>query len=441
MDPSRDDRTRPRVSRATSLRLERQKNSGPVSSNQDNPIPLGGSSVAAPQTRDPSPTKLPVGSFRRAASVRQPSGASAPPEAASHRRHGSTSSIRLRQNDVSGSRPAQGPVLRPVKESAFSKDENSKPSVATTGKVKPTTRQVSAQSRTASRESVNLRGAGKGKQEVPVTDSKALSNYTENSSARHRDSALGSTQAQSKELTSTAASTSGVQRRDAAQSQSLVDSSLELLQLHAIHSRAGKTQREWIESARKSYESQFMEIVAFREAVQAREKDLLMQRNASAVIEWGSRAGGDTLARRVQVLSSTLDEAWHLSSPTGRYSSIVQAFEHWYENATKLTVDSSTRSKGFQARSIVTEGLGDGWKAEVAALQDSLLQGANDILSLGDVEGESDIVRAITLALELIKNMLEELELMESVEQNIVQQQRGRVKASLNDLTREVSKQ
>jgi hypothetical protein len=438
MDPRKSDPQRPRVSRATSLRLERQKHSEPSGSIQGNPGPGAESSEAIPKARDPSPTKLPVGSFRRTNSVRQASGVSAQTETSSHRRHGSASSIGQPRNDGSTRRPAQASTLRSVKESLLSKDSEDKPRPPIAQKVTPTARQPAAHARTVSQGNVNLQSARKDKQQVPLTEPKASPPRTRHASSHPRNASLGSMQAPSREQRSIAASSSSTQRSVTLRSDNLVESSLELLQLHAIHSRSGKTQREWMESARKFYESQFKEVVAFKDAMKAREVDLLVQRNAAAVIEWGSRTGGDTLERRVQVLSSTLDEAWQLSNPTGQYTSIVQAFEHWHENAAKLQERPSTGSKASQQPLNVVEGLGDGWKAEVATLQEGLLQAANDILSLGDIEGESDIVRSITLVLELINNMLEELELMESIEQHIVQQQRGWVQSSLNELRRDI---
>lgn len=216
-----------------------------------------------------------------------------------------------------------------------------------------------------------------------------------------------------------------------AQQTVLTEPPLELLQLHAIHSRSGRTQQEWTESARKFYEARFLDLVSVKKALEARELDLLLQRNAAAIIDWGARSGGANLERKIQVLSTTLDDVWQLTKPTGRYTLLVLAFEHWYDTAGGVNAQQAGHSRS-------TEGLGDGWKAELATLQEELLLAANATLSLGDVEGDSDIARVVGLVLEMVKNMLEEVELMESIEQAVVVQQQAWVQSTLDELRQEI---
>ena len=432
MEPSKGQQAGPRISRATSLRLERPKANGQDANVGHKPDLNPKSIEDIPKTRDPSPTKLPVGCFRKGSSVRQASGAVSQVATTAHKRQSSASSVNLR-GETLFTRPSQQPSLNTVKEASTVRDGESKSKPPTTRKVAPS---VGPHTRNGSKGNSDIRRANDEKLK-PKSTSGIVVPETKQRPGHTRTPSLGLAKVQAKASQRGASSDLGSQREGhSVHRHTLLDSSLELLQLHAIHSKSARTQCEWIESARKFYAGEFRKIVSFKEALNTREKDLFMQRNASALIQWGSRSGVDTLERRLQVLSTVLDDVWQLSSPTGRCTSIVMAFEHWYENAAESQECQSGTKRSAGTAVNATEGLGDGWKAEVLSLQEKMLEAANSILSLGEIESESDIARTIGLLLEQIKNMLEELELMHSIEQLMVLQQQFWVRRSIDELSR-----
>ena len=222
----------------------------------------------------------------------------------------------------------------------------------------------------------------------------------------------------------------------ALQNQEFLESTLELAQLHIIHSKAALTQAEWAESARRALEKQHDELMELKRSLDERDRADAMQRNAKAIVSWMNRAGSDTLHRRIKVISKVLDDFWQLTSLGGRYVAVVEAFEHWYDAATEPRSEHERQGGGEEFRTRqVTVGLGDGWKAEVDSLQDKLVQAAQDILSLGDIDPDAELARCIALLSEMTHNMLEELEALLFIEQSLVLQEQFWMQASLDHLT------
>ena len=208
-----------------------------------------------------------------------------------------------------------------------------------------------------------------------------------------------------------------------------LDANMELLHLHALHRGSGKVQKEWFESAKESYRKQFDSLVSLNATLNEREKDMVEQHNAAAMMAWGSQGGGHTIERKLQVLSSAVAEACELTASDGKYTLALQAFEHWYEAAEDT---QRRRLDRKNTRVDFLEGLGDGWKAEMTGLQARVVQVSNNILSLGDVHEKSDLSRCVTSLSEMLMNMLEELEMMQFIEEAMVGQEHIWVQTSID---------
>lgn len=213
-----------------------------------------------------------------------------------------------------------------------------------------------------------------------------------------------------------------------------LESSLELLHSHFLHHKSAKVQAEWKASAKSSYKKQFESIAALNASLNEQDKDAAEQNNAESIMAWGSHNGADTIERKVRVLSIVVSEAWDLTEPHGKYTMAMQAFGHWYDSAEEVQ-KHRLDDRGFTGvRVDIMEGLGDGWKAEISALQGRLLQAANSLLTLGEIQGQSDLSRCMLVLSEMIENMLEELELVENIEDAMVKQEEFWVRNSINRL-------
>lgn len=220
-------------------------------------------------------------------------------------------------------------------------------------------------------------------------------------------------------------------------SRETLDPRLELLHLHAIHRSSHKTQDQWQEHAFNHYRQKF-------ECLQTRDKELnqleieaLTQTNATAIISWGSQGNG--LEKQIQALSRVVDQVDHLTSKNGKYSLAILAFEHWIDSVTDLQTQRA-RSRGRTGPNVI-EGLGDGWLAEIESLQIKLVNYADIMLGIADIStAGTDIGRTITVVSEMLKNMLEELDMVLSIERNTVEEEKDWMEGSIATITNQLNK-
>jgi hypothetical protein len=211
-----------------------------------------------------------------------------------------------------------------------------------------------------------------------------------------------------------------------------LEPTLELLHLHTMHRDSARVQQEWHESARTSYRRQFDKLKNFSLSLNDREKDAMEQTNAAAIMAWGNQDNGATIERKMQILSSVISEAYEVTENDGKYTMAVHAFEDWYDNAQAIHRRRFDKRAATTSRLDVVEGLGDGWKAEIGNLAARVLHVSNNILSLGDVQLQSELSRCVTTLSEMLMNMLEELEMMQSIEQSMVEQEQFWVQSSID---------
>lgn len=217
-------------------------------------------------------------------------------------------------------------------------------------------------------------------------------------------------------------------------SRETLDSRLELLHLHAVHLPSHETQRQWKAHAYASYQKRFEELQKKSLDLDEKEMEALEQRNAAAILSWTDQENGISIEHQAQKASSIVDQVWRMSAPNGKYALAIQAFEHWLEAADRVQRQRTSR-RNAGSRINVVEGLGDGWKAEIRALQSIVLNAADEIISLGEMSpGGSDLERCITAISEMLKNMLEELDLIVSIEEHMVADEKDWVEGSINQI-------
>ena len=213
-----------------------------------------------------------------------------------------------------------------------------------------------------------------------------------------------------------------------------LESKLELLHLHMMHRDSAVVQQQWQDSAEESYKRQFMDLAALDSNLDNREVEHLEQLNATAILAWCNGSEEATIERKMRILSTIVEEAWSISRPSGKCTLVIQAFEHWYARASEVHSQRTGKDNISNDHIHILEGLGDGWKAEVVSLHGQILQTADSLLRLGEVEHQSDLARCITVLSEMLKNMLEELEMVQLIESQIVQQEKVWVESSINKI-------
>ncbi len=85
------------------------------------------------------------------------------------------------------------------------------------------------------------------------------------------------------------------------------------------------------------------------------------------------------------------------------------------------------------------EGIGDGWKAEVALLQLKIQTFHEQVRALGEVQPQSDLARCLVNLSSMLGNMMEELDLVQRIEGQMVLQGQMWIKKSIDRLAADVS--
>ncbi|MCJ1243117.1 hypothetical protein MMC30_000314 [Trapelia coarctata] len=222
-------------------------------------------------------------------------------------------------------------------------------------------------------------------------------------------------------------------------SREYIELKLGLLQLHMLHRNSSTIQQEWQRSAEDRFRARFFDLASAHKSVAAREGEFQEQVNASAFIAWGSGTDGLTIEHKVLVLSSILSDVWDLSEPNGKYSCLLESFEHWHSRACRV-LQLQRQPNGNQTSLVSSmEGIGDGWKAEVALLQSKIRTFHEQIRALGEVQPQSDLARCLGSLSSMLSNMMEELDLVQRIEGQVVLQGQTWIKKSIDRLAADVT--
>lgn len=218
-------------------------------------------------------------------------------------------------------------------------------------------------------------------------------------------------------------------------SRETLDPRLELLHLHAIHRSSHKNQAQWQEQAFNDYRQKFEFLQVRNQDLNELEIEALTQRNATAIVSWGSQGNG--LEKQIPALSSVVAQVDHQTSNNGEYTLVIQAFEHWIDSVTTLQTQRANPRGKVDTK--VIEGLGDGWLAEIDSLQTKLVNFADVMLGLAELDiVESEIGRTITAVSEMLKNMLEELDMILGLEKSIVNEENEWIEGSVMSITNNI---
>lgn len=135
-------------------------------------------------------------------------------------------------------------------------------------------------------------------------------------------------------------------------------------------------------------------------------------------------------AERVQILSRNLQEVSSLLEVESRYARVIGSFEKWVTVAQKIR--GSRRCAGAKKGKVEAkaelefiEGLGEGWRSEVAFLERKLMACSREVQKLEAPrereEGRtSTIARIVALLKSAVEGMLEELASVRAIERELL---------------------
>lgn len=185
----------------------------------------------------------------------------------------------------------------------------------------------------------------------------------------------------------------------------------ELLQLHLLHESSAEVQAEWERSAEHGLRLQFYEVATAHHSMRKNESEVQELVNLHALQEWKSGSATFGLAENIQLLGPLVNELRALTDSGGRHTRVVQEFEEWAARAEEVWAGRESRQSVE-----VVEGLGEGWKVEVAALIRKVTALARDADRLVEPGPGSSISAVVGGCRALVTGMVGELQLMRRVE-------------------------
>ena len=219
-------------------------------------------------------------------------------------------------------------------------------------------------------------------------------------------------------------------------SERTASADIDLLQLHCLHRDSLATTNGWRKDAKNCYQQQFETLSKEESDLRGRERDLQTQKNATALIRWSKNTGTEKANGDIKTLSKLVYEVQYDLSTGGSYTRVIQGFDDWYARSSGI---QRTRSAS-ESHSSFVEGIGDGWKAEVATLATRATSALNQLRIMGDVvQGISDLKRLLDLLSELLLTRLHELEVIQAVESQLCRQETAWMHRQLDRIDADVS--
>jgi hypothetical protein len=217
----------------------------------------------------------------------------------------------------------------------------------------------------------------------------------------------------------------------------------ELSQLHILHSQALEAKTEWESSAEKHFRERYTTVRANYCSVLASEQAAQRRLNIQALNQLAedikSRNSRHDFQQQIQILSRVVQEVADLTDAQwGRYSVFAREFERWAEHVNR--VKQARTSSHEKANVDFIDSLGHRWREEAIALNARLELCSRELDCLDVVQDEdsphssSSLVRAVIGHKMLLASMAEELEMMESIETEVVRLERLWVKRTIDNL-------
>ncbi|EFE44330.1 conserved hypothetical protein [Trichophyton verrucosum HKI 0517] len=221
----------------------------------------------------------------------------------------------------------------------------------------------------------------------------------------------------------------------------------ELLQLHVLHSQGLQTKAKWEAHAERHYRK-------LHESVKAsyrREQERYKYQNLQAVKKFEEKSrslsSGHDFTIQMGILSRVIQEVTHLTeSEDSQYNTVVGVFEEWTQHVAKLKQSRELKDDGEVNRDKLLSNIDeDGemqfidplppqWKEDIAALSVQLSQLAGNLDDLDipkttetDKFGrpvdfsESALLKTVTGHKSLVSSMIEELDMIYSIEMEIME--------------------
>lgn len=214
----------------------------------------------------------------------------------------------------------------------------------------------------------------------------------------------------------------------------------ELLQLHLLHVSSAEISERWHSSATESFHTKFEEVANLQQAMLKSDKVDREQKSIQSLLAWSAETPSLGLIQCIQTLSGPLHELPSLVEPTGRYHRLVSDFESWMVEVEYIWSARRRSTRGNDDDKII-EGLGQSWKNESAALTRKVVSFARDLDCLRQPSPGTSIASIVGFCTTLLMGVSGELRIMQTIEDDVVLQEKAWVESRLHTIARKAGRQ
>lgn len=209
----------------------------------------------------------------------------------------------------------------------------------------------------------------------------------------------------------------------------------ELIQLQLLLRSAAEVHHLWEKSVKLCLQSHF-ELV--REGYIELERQIKSQqasKNHSALVAWCDEMSRLELAEKLQLLShDTLDISTLLESG-GRFTRVLDSFEPWFSRAHRIRNSRKKSPGSVECDLAFVESIGDDWKLEVASLEIKLASYSRELRNMVMPQADSNLACFLLSFQKLVGNLLEELEVVRSIEQDVMAEETTWIESAIPKLS------
>ena len=229
----------------------------------------------------------------------------------------------------------------------------------------------------------------------------------------------------------------GEQDREDASLGEMVRLQMELAQLHLLHRDSMTIQAQWENSAERRLQHRFVSLSQQHCELKeiACESQALI--NQSALVEWCQDLSDVEIARRVQLLSHSIIEIGIMLNSENKIPRVLKSFQAWSDRVSLIHKSRSHSVHGASRNLDFIESIGDAWTADIDAIERKLSSLLREIGSLGEVQVKSSISRVLLLLKSIVSNSTSEIELVRSIEHEVMSQEISWVQDMVQNLATE----
>ncbi|KAI9707440.1 MAG: hypothetical protein M1836_000401 [Candelina mexicana] len=205
----------------------------------------------------------------------------------------------------------------------------------------------------------------------------------------------------------------------------------ELLQLHLMHMSSATVQRQWEDSAELNLRQHFEDVRATHWKSHIARQKAQGRINIEALKDWHKHNTGLGSSEKIQILGSSVQDIYGTVDVNGRLAQLVKTFTRWIDTVQRIWQARSDQRVG-QIDLEIVEGLGEDWKADCVTISRKMYTYLKSSERLPIPVDGSSLATIMKVSLSLGASVIEELDIMQTIERQIVKDETAWVEESIS---------